>query len=719
MKIKKMFFNILTSIVCTASMLCGVNLTADAAAPFKGSGTSDDPYQISTSADLVKLSQLINDTKTNETYTKLNYIQTADIDMKGIDFTPIGKFWDESEEAVSLDMMFYGTYDGRYHKITNLNVDISTPYAGLFGHVHETGYISWLSVSGNVKTSGSYAGGIAGELANGAAIVGCSFIGDVSAVDLAGGITGSIYNGALISKSYANADLTLTKSYESSDYRAGGITGGIDTGSNKWSKYTAILRNYFAGTISGSQLSGGICGSTKVDTTYTHGITFEENYYLKTAAEGGVAGKEKEGCSPLAKENLEKLAYRMEKVDAKFLHINEWLVPNSKVLGQGYEINGNYPVFGWEITPYKFEGSGTKSDPYLIGSSDELKAMRDLVNNFYYSHADGSYRYPGDYAGACYKQTADIDLENESWTPIGISQSEKYYGAFTGVYDGNQKSIYNLNVEDLYDEYGYGCLGLFGHVYGTTSQITELAVYGTVKSNNKLQKNNCGGIAGRLSFGKIIGCCFIGDVTAINGICGGIVGNLFDGTISSCYHNGNVGIEVTENEKIYKTLDSGGIVGTAYAASDPQAQIFGCYHANGKIIGSAFDAIAVVSADSSDYVTIKSCYAEEGSVPSMSSDMKLSTEEIKTVIPEKLIYAANRDETLNDGYPVFEWQLPLYGDIDDDGEITVKDVVMLQKYLVKAQTLTDDEFKRADECMPYSKVNVFDLLSIKRIVLSK
>lgn len=711
MVIKKKILSIFTSIACTASIFTGVNLTADAAVPFKGSGTTDDPYQISTSADLVKLSELINDVKTNETYTKLNYIQTADIDMSGVDFTPIGKFWDESEEAISLDLMFYGIYDGNYHKITNLNVDISTPYAGLFGHVHETGEVNYLSVSGNVKTSGHSAGGIAGELANGATILGCSFVGDVSAVDLVGGITGNVYNGAFISKSYANADLKVTKSYESSDYIAGGITGGIDTGSNQWSTDTYVLRNYFVGTITGSKLSGGICGSAKVDTTYTHDILFESNCYLNTTAVGGVAGKSKEGCTAVIKEYFEN-SFNFAFTDDSGSPFNDWLVPNSRVSGQGYEINGNYPVFGWEITPYKFEGSGTKSDPYLIGSSDELKAMRDLVNNFYYSHADDSYRYPGDYAKAYYKQTADIDLENELWTPIGISRSEKYYGAFTGVYDGNQKSVYNLNVEDLYDKYGYGYHGLFGFVYGASSQITELAVYGTVKSNSELQQNRCGGIAGRLQQGKITGCCFIGDVTADNnGICGGIVGALHYGTINSCYHNGNVGIED-------ETTDAGGIAGIADGAVDAEAQIFGCYHANGKIAGQAINAIAFVSANFSDYVTIKSCYAEEGSVPSMSADIKLSAEEMKTVIPEKLVYAANRDETLNDGYPVFEWQLPLYGDIDDDGEITVSDVVLLQKYLVKAQTLTEDEFKRADECTPYNNVDVFDLVSVKRIVLS-
>ena len=54
-------------------------------------------------------------------------------------------------------------------------------------------------------------------------------------------------------------------------------------------------------------------------------------------------------------------------------------------------------------------GSGTESDPYQIGTADQLKLFRDIVNG-----AGGQTQNRGAYAVL----TADIDLNNEPWTPV-------------------------------------------------------------------------------------------------------------------------------------------------------------------------------------------------------------------------------------------------------------------------------------------------------------
>ncbi len=54
-------------------------------------------------------------------------------------------------------------------------------------------------------------------------------------------------------------------------------------------------------------------------------------------------------------------------------------------------------------------GSGTRNDPYLIATAEQLGYFRDLVN--------------GGQTSICAKVVADIDLGGVSWTPIGLTQT--------------------------------------------------------------------------------------------------------------------------------------------------------------------------------------------------------------------------------------------------------------------------------------------------------
>jgi len=68
-----------------------------------------------------------------------HYVLTADIDLAGIDWTPIGAFApsgesEEEQEVPAADMAFTGTFDGQGHTISNLTIDRPEAWAqGLFG----------------------------------------------------------------------------------------------------------------------------------------------------------------------------------------------------------------------------------------------------------------------------------------------------------------------------------------------------------------------------------------------------------------------------------------------------------------------------------------------------------------------------------------------------------------------------------------------------------
>ena len=68
-----------------------------------GAGTEGDPYQIATATDLITLSNKLSDAVQYAQYADKCYLQTADIDMSGKPFAPIG---------ATSDKPFTGKYDG-------------------------------------------------------------------------------------------------------------------------------------------------------------------------------------------------------------------------------------------------------------------------------------------------------------------------------------------------------------------------------------------------------------------------------------------------------------------------------------------------------------------------------------------------------------------------------------------------------------------------------
>ena len=116
----------------------------------------------------------------------------------------------------------------------------------------------------------------------------------------------------------------------------------------------------------------------------------------------------------------------------------------------------------------KLAGSGTSDSPYIIATVEDLKLARDLIN------ADTDMETDG-YAEAHYKLTADLDLENEPWTPIAPYVQVNYstnLAGFEGTFDGDGHIIKNVYVQltnDTTSQYYYRpALGFFGEIESGT-----------------------------------------------------------------------------------------------------------------------------------------------------------------------------------------------------------------------------------------------------------
>ena len=146
---------------------------------------------------------------------------------------------------------------------------------------------------------------------------------------------------------------------------------------------------------------------------------------------------------------------------------------------------------------------------------------------------------------ACYKLTANIDLNGEDFTPLGNAES----GTFSGIFDGNGFTISNLNV------FSGKFAGLFGCNEGTIKNVklSGIYVYGT---------RYIGGVVGQnTTLGSVFNCSVSsGDIEADDGIneiyAGGIIG-YNEGFVEGTFSN-NANLKINNESSL---AVAGGIIG--------------------------------------------------------------------------------------------------------------------------------------------------------------
>ena len=185
--------------------------------------------------------------KVNAGEKDINAVLTADIDMTGEDWTPIGDTNDG----------YTGTFDGNGHKISKLVCERTgdKQVSGLFAQLMENSVVKNLGMEDGVFTSStSTAGAVAAKSSLGK-VINCWNSGKVTAHDYAGGIVGS--SKGWIESCKNSGAIKATWGYG----RSGGIAGEQVCGSNSSQQYvrTYIKYCYNTGTAD-AYYAGGIVG---------------------------------------------------------------------------------------------------------------------------------------------------------------------------------------------------------------------------------------------------------------------------------------------------------------------------------------------------------------------------------------------------------------------------------------------------------------------------
>ena len=241
---------------------------------------SNGSYTVTSADGLMNIAKLVNGGKTD-----INITLTADIDLTGKDWTPIGTDYDNS---------YKGTFDGGGHTITGLTFTTNDEYAGLFGWLNRAGTVknvvmegvqitsnriyggsiggvvgySWGTIE-NCSVSGSvsgtvYVGGVVGAQIDGS-ITGCSSSATVKGTVDVGGVAGQTNSSATLTACYATGNVTLEIAPKKNI--AGGGLVGMNAGSS-------LLACYATGNVT----------STGSSTGYVHiGGFLGDNYTTVTA----------------------------------------------------------------------------------------------------------------------------------------------------------------------------------------------------------------------------------------------------------------------------------------------------------------------------------------------------------------------------------------------------------------------------------------------------
>lgn len=260
------------------------------------------------------------------------------------------------------------------------------------------------------------------------------------------------------------------------------------------------------------------------------------------------------------------------------------------------------------------KGAGTEVDPYLIENAADLAYLAKLT----WEKAGGNNKTKDQY----YKLTADIDLGNHEWTPIGgikgITGNTNYY--FQGHFIGGGHTISNLRIAKPDDVTKVQTAGLFGSIYNAEICDLKLSNVSITRPDGKFASGSTNAYSGA---GALVGLSYSGQRSLICNItvsnagiswdqyAGGIVGNDQSFTdIKKCRVRDSSDISATMwgAGGIIGGLSKGQVIGTTYVTecSSKDCDISSKYGAVGGIVG--YCGRRTGSQDVTGSVIIKGCY---------------------------------------------------------------------------------------------------------------
>ena len=496
----------ISALLCLALLLSlfpawGITETSAASAPWDGqtredfaggSGTAEDPYQISNGAQLYQLAQFASKYDKKDDYyiaTKgLHYILTADIDMGNKIFSGIP--------------YFSGSLDGAGYRIYNLY--ISNPETSYMGLIHHGGkcVLRNLTVEGTVSGK-SYTGGIVGDLSSGSTLENCVNLCNISGSKCIGGICG-----------FSSADITFCRNM-------GSLNGETYIGGIVGITYALVNSCENTGAVTGtSKCIGGVAGATAAPVTacINSGTVTGESTTV-----GGIVGSLTSGSSLESCTNFGAVS--------------------------GLEYTGGVCGIGSEnIT--KCRNSGSVNGTTMVGGITGF-TTGSVISCANTGVVTGSSYDVGGICGSCTGivtscwNSGSVNGTDQVGGITGRNNALVHSCANTGAVTGSSDCIGGIsgdataNIVSCWNSGSISGTETIGGIVGTTNALlTSCVNTGTVTGSSYY----VGGIAGYYYYSGSTHstlCVNAGTVTGTNSVAG-ICGLLGGGYFENCYNMGEV-----------------------------------------------------------------------------------------------------------------------------------------------------------------------------------
>ncbi|MDD3947727.1 MAG: GLUG motif-containing protein, partial [Clostridia bacterium] len=569
------------------------------------------------------LAYLVN--TSTDTFLGKTIALQSDLDMSRYLWIPMG----QSEP-------FRGVLDGKGYSIEGLLVNDSTLSAGLFDSCNGA-TVKKITVSGIVKglqaagiaaeasnscfancinecriyAEGNSNGGIVGDL-DGGMVEGCINYGSISGGDTNGGIVGLMDNGGEIMNcsNFAQSitansvcggivgnaadsveiDNCFSKGEMNSAGSSGGIAGETSDVTIRNCLFTgevfglskggiigenlgeSAIDNCFYLSVAGGQNDGvyaiGVANGVAVATNNFDPVIGNGNYVDTVADQNSEITVNRHFSDHTA--NLEE-AFNASALAYKFNSDCNFRPWQTSWESDGYPVPVYMPVEYWEdvvtTQPYGYHQYGTKID---ISTAEGLVWLAKQVN---FDNIFGVIQI---------NLTADIDLSDYLWTPIGGSYATAFRNNFdgkghriNGLYINNnesnqglfgqvrESSIQNVRIESGIVSGGIAACGVASNVSDSTinnvsnnadiyaANISASGIAGFLNESSKIVNcsnhgeimsltNLAGGIASSVTDSQIVNCCNRSNVAGLSTNIGGIAGTATFSDIINCYSTGNV-----------------------------------------------------------------------------------------------------------------------------------------------------------------------------------
>jgi|GEM_PF-4060068 len=546
----------------------------------RGSGTKDNPYQITSHTSLVTFSgQLLKDP---ENGFGVHFSLKSDINM-GDYYEDPGRVMDQG--WCGIGGVFRGIFNGNGHTINNLeHSDSNADNIGLFKELGKGAEIYNLILNGvNITSARNNVGALAGYASDSVKVHNVTVLGNIKATgDNVGGLIGFSQIGAELVNCTVG---TGTISGTGSSY--GGLIG--------YSKHGATIKgckNSGMNIHTSGEEAGGLIGSgyfTSIEGMGGNEPTSTCTVYATKKA-GGIVGE-------LGNSTLKNIYLRTSSILADDMcgGIAGYLLDHSVI--------ENCKVFHSTSANYKetiIGNSNTKNAGGFIGYSDFYLT----INNSEVCIPVSGNENVGGFVGATKGKLEITNCTNSSKSQINGNNNT---GGFIGYSDA---SVTITGSEQLCNVIGTGEYtgGIIGSGTTNSYKISDIEVNCSVTGGGKYT----GGIAGHITNLTLSDCTFGSGVT-INGPhdVGGIAGRLENSTITSGALKDEFKIIINNNENISKnSISAGGIAGSAWKCTFKEITVHCSVHGKQYIGGiTGYD----------DYSTYEKCTFNGAQVKGMGS----------------------------------------------------------------------------------------------------